>query len=379
MPKPRIALKRLTAADLSFFKWHFENQLLGGKQKAFNMNRDVFVDVLYPAVPEIAEEIDGGRFPIDLTIFGPCAKPAYNLQRKILRQHKNWRLDGEFVENPHDDSDRFNILTPDDYAIIEFTGVAYPTAANLYLISHACPEDEPLHAIISAEKSDEIAGRHSMIALGQDDLEKLVVKSCISEIHPVYALLMGEAIEDAALGGATGKEKIWSTPAGPAISPDALKKAKRRADDIGRQGEEHFNEYLMKIKDRGEIADFKWKSDENAVAPYDFEIFYFDGSKRLADVKSTSGDFGRKIHVSLNELKLMAHGDSEYALCRAYSVTENTAKLRIASNTKTFALSILEVLSNLPEGIQADSVSIDPQLLDFDEELDISPIQSVFD
>ena len=37
----KLAVKRLTASDLTFFVWHFRNQP-AGNQKAINLNADVF-------------------------------------------------------------------------------------------------------------------------------------------------------------------------------------------------------------------------------------------------------------------------------------------------------------------------------------------------
>ena len=43
----KLALKRLTASDLTLFEWHF-NYRNAGNQKAINLNADVFKDQLYP-------------------------------------------------------------------------------------------------------------------------------------------------------------------------------------------------------------------------------------------------------------------------------------------------------------------------------------------
>ena len=93
----KILIKRLTASDLTLFKWHFEN-INAGNQKAINLNRDIFIDILYPSLPIVAEE-EGWRFPLDLYLFGPGLHKEYNLQRKIIKggTYKNWRLDGEFI------------------------------------------------------------------------------------------------------------------------------------------------------------------------------------------------------------------------------------------------------------------------------------------
>ena len=58
----KLALKRLTASDLTFFEWHFRNHN-AGNQKAINLNADVFVEELFRALPEVSIETRG-KIPI---------------------------------------------------------------------------------------------------------------------------------------------------------------------------------------------------------------------------------------------------------------------------------------------------------------------------
>ena len=111
----KLSVKRLTVSDLTLFEWHFRNQEKGGNQKAINLNRDVFIDELFPSVPEVAQQNDN-RLPLDLHIYGPGLYPLHNVQRKIIKQpgsYKNWRLDGEFIHNPIDEQERYNKLGRD--------------------------------------------------------------------------------------------------------------------------------------------------------------------------------------------------------------------------------------------------------------------------
>ena len=126
----KLAIKRLTASDLTLFEWHFRNHT-AGNQKAINLNADVFIDQLYPALPELATE-KGGKIPLDLFIYGPGFAGEHNLQRKIVKfgAYKNWRLNGEYIADPTDFPERFRILSPGDYAIFDFEGAAVPTSAR---------------------------------------------------------------------------------------------------------------------------------------------------------------------------------------------------------------------------------------------------------
>ena len=96
----KLALKRLTASDLTFFEWHFRNHN-AGNQKAINLNADVFIDQLYPALDAIVRDRHN-KLGIDLWIAGPGAADPVNLQRKIIKgaAYKNWRLDGGVCLQP---------------------------------------------------------------------------------------------------------------------------------------------------------------------------------------------------------------------------------------------------------------------------------------
>jgi hypothetical protein len=139
----KYAVKRLTASDLTFFFWHFKYKN-AGNQKAINLNADVFVNQLYPQLPDMALS-RGGKFPLDLFLYGPGLKGEYNLQRKIIKwgSYKNWRLDGEYVTNPLEDDTRFNVLTPGDLAVVMFAGDMIPTSAKIVCLSDNVPEDKP--------------------------------------------------------------------------------------------------------------------------------------------------------------------------------------------------------------------------------------------
>ena len=127
----RIALKRLSASDLTLFEYHFR-QTSGTKQKAFNLDKSVFIDRLYPSLPET---VGSGRVQVDLSIYGPGLAGLDNLQRKILKQQKNWRFDGELIYNPPEEEDRYNVLSKGDFAIFDFMGEVEPRAARMYLIA----------------------------------------------------------------------------------------------------------------------------------------------------------------------------------------------------------------------------------------------------
>ena len=365
--KSKIALKRLTASDLTLFEWHFKNRN-AGNQKAINLNRKVFIDKLYPSVPEAIQE-RGGRIPLDLTIFGPGIKPSINLQRKIIKfkTYKNWRLDGEFIYNPAEDPERFNKLRDGDFALIEFSGAVIPVSSRLYLIGRDYPDDVNLYAAL-----DHFLADKGMETVNNDMLEEIVKTAAVTEDHPIYGLILGDALEEAALGGAEGMERLWSKAVVHHLSPEAFQKAKRNAENVGFQGEEYTNIYFEELQKSKKIKAFTWVSIENAIAPYDFTVIQLDGSSRFVDVKSTTRDFRANIHISLNELRSMAHENNIYDIYRVFSISESSAKLKIASDMKDFAQKVLSVLENLPLGTMADGISVKPDILSFSDEITIS-------
>jgi len=365
----QIAVKRMTASDLTIFEWQFRNEP-GGNQKSINLNRDVFIDVLYPSLPTIADSNDG-RVPLDLFLYGPGLAVEYNLQRKIIKgsSYKNWRLDGEFIPNPSEEPDRFNVLVPGDLMVIQFVGDFAPKSARAVLLASQVAEDQGLHRVIT----DWLGGK-VMRAISSEDLEGLVEQAVPPEEHPIHELTLEGELEDAALGGAVGQKRLFRRRSGGRMTRGALERARKNADQIGRLGEELMSVHLERLQSEGKIIDFKWVSDENAVAPYDYKITCVTGETVKLDVKATSGEFDRRIHISLGELEEMARGDSRYDLCRMYEIGHTGAQLRVAEDCGDFARGILTAFESLPDGVTADCVSVRPDCLPFGDDTAVTPV-----
>lgn len=362
----KFALKRLTASDLTFFVWHFKNHN-AGNQKAINLNADVFVGRLFPSLPGAAISMNG-RIPIDLYIYGPGLQPELNLQRKIIKigSYKNWRLDGEFIYDPETNPDRFHSLQPDDLVLFEFLGEIVPNVMKTFFIAQSVEADHQLYEAFRDYISD-----RSMVETSYPEIEELIAKAAPPEEHPIYELLLEADLEDAAEGGAEGLKRVYSRPAGRRLSKIELANAVRRVEEIGQIGEEFVNAYLERLKSSGQISEFQWVSTENAVAPFDF-WYEESGNRILLDVKATTGDFERNLHVSLPELQIMQDTTNRYLIFRVYSIVGNTAKLRISGELSKLSTAILAILAGLPKGINADGVSLAPNLLDFGAEIDLT-------
>lgn len=357
----KLALKRLTASDLTLFKWHFQNRP-AGKQKAFNLDARILVDALYPALGE-PSSIPIPRYPVDLYLLGPGVRPADNLQRKILKQQKNWRLNGELIDNPVETPERYNILQPGDYALLEFSGDRVPNACSVTLIAAEEPADTALHTELSRRYPD------GSMWLMEERLvsEVLQIAQPLPE-HPLYGWFESAALEDAALGGTTGVNAINRRRNGRGMTPAEFVRSKQAAEQNGIAGEEFLNDYFERLLDTGEVAAVEWTSSLNAISPFDFRITTLLGERRVVDAKSTSGDFGNVIHLSYGEMYRAVNGPEPYDIYRLYALNENAAKLRIARDVRAALRPILHAIGELPDGVTVDSISIRPECLPFHEE-----------
>lgn len=180
-------------------------------------------------------------------------------------------------------------------------------------------------------------------------------------------------LEDAVLGGSQGRNKL--SKLGRIVTPDKFRRNQKIMESIGYKGEKCVNFYLQGLKNEGKIDSFEWVSKQNVISPYDFWVSHDGDSKDFIDVKSTSGEFERKIHISLSELELMSSDTQRYRIYRIFNIDENnrTAKLRIAEGVRSFAKGIIEVFNGLPEGVCANGISVEPSKsgLNFQPEIEI--------
>lgn len=366
----KFALKRLTASDLTLFEWHFRNHN-AGNQKAINLNADVFVDELFPSIDLVAGPGEG-KLPLDLWIIGPGLAPPVNLQRKIIKgsAYKNWRLDGEFIFNPPDNPDRFNVLEPGDFSLLAFQGDIAPVTATVIFVARAHPADRALHEAI--EKLGWPA-RRTMVALSEEQIQEIAAQASLPSDHPVVALGLTEELREAAQGSAKAAEKLLRSGRVIRLSAADLRRARETAEQTGELGEGLISAYLQSEKDAGRIKDFEWTSRINAVSPFDFRVTQINDQQELVDVKTTSGAFERDLHISIPELKTMALGANPYRIFRVFEATKDGAKMRISTEIKAFAIGALDVLAKLPKGVTADSVSVEPAALVFSDPIALHP------
>jgi len=363
----KLALKRLTASDLTFFEWHFKNRN-AGNQKAINLNADVFTGQLYPALEIIARERHN-KLGIDLWIAGPAAKEPINLQRKIIKgtAYKNWRLDGEFVHNSEDEPDRFNTLESGDIALFQFEGELVPDTITLILVSKIAPEDQVLF-----KRLDSTLGDRRMMAFSISALGGIFEDLPVPQSHPVWSVISDENLVEAAMGQAPAVDRLLSQPRPVRLSLEDLRKTRRAAEEIGQLGEVLVDFHLQGSLAAAEITNYEWVSAINAIAPYDFRV-QCDSAWEKLEIKTTAGDFNREFYLSLNELREMAYGDEAYRIARVYKTSENGAKMRISQYLRAYGQLILGHFTALPEGVTPNGVTIAPDIRMFNGEVILFP------
>lgn len=186
-------------------------------------------------------------------------------------------------------------------------------------------------------------------------LDKIIIRMRMSLSRPV----IDPDLEEIARRGYQEKE----------VSQELLQEIKRSTLEVGIAGEEIINSYLVSLCEDGKIKQFKWISKHNANSPFDFCVENCVNEQINIDVKSTRGEFSRRIHISYGELKTMCFSDRRYDIYRVYELNDDGAKLRIADDMRSFASSVLQNFDGLPKGVTPDSISVDTSILNFSQEI----------
>lgn len=363
----RLAIKRLTPSDCTLFEGVFRT-INAGNQKSINLNADVLIGQLYPGLAASAAATDN-EIALAISIYGPDAKGAHNLSRKIIKNtsYKNWRLDGEFIPGPPGDTSRYDGIQPGDLAIMAFKGDPSPSGMDLIVVSKSNPADATLHAALMT-----LFGNRSMIAATPVQIAAAATGADVPETHPIYIAAadpeMDAALEDAAQGGIEGTGKLLQNKSSRKISGTDLAKTKAKAEFIGLDGEGLINSYLAARIAAGDVVSYTWASDANAIAPFDFETLTAAGQRTLIDVKSTTGPFDNVIHLSIAEI-IEASGEVPYRVYRVFELNEDGGKLRISDDIRPLAQKLKAIHeAHMPDGIRVDGLSVDVSVLTWSAE-----------
>lgn len=357
----KLALKKLKASDLSFFVPYL-NRFPNTKQKGFNLDQRVIEAALFPTLSDEVEATPDKRAPVALTILGPGGAPAYLLMRKVLKQQKNWRLNGEAVANPPGESHRFDGVAPEDIAIMEFSGTSLPSAVKVVLLSATNPMDAATHAAFR----DAFPGE-SMSLLSEERIEQIIHAANTPLNHPIRDWLDKESLEKLGQGDPDATEWLLKTRKGRGVTASELKKAKESAEKVGRRGEQLLDYYFESFAPTNGIR-HEWVANVNAISPFDFKLTLGDASERHVDAKSTSGPFGGPVHFSLGEIRHALTSGVPYDIHRLYDVTDNRCVMRVARDIAEKLRPIANIVRSLPDGVSADQFSFRPEFFDFDTE-----------
>ncbi len=367
----KIAAKRLTKSDLSLFHWHYhEKYEEKSKQKAINLNANILVGELFPDLPDIADE-KNNRLLLDMQVLGPDMKPALGFARKIIKgdTYKNWRLDGEIIHNPDDDPNRFNVLDEGDIVLLVFEGEDSPEILRAYFLAQESGADQSIHGLLNG-----YLGPGPMKQLSVEDLDDLISRGDVPTEHPIRELLLRDAIEDLAMGGYEGAKELRRRRSSRTMTNREIENARLKCAKIGRDGEELFNAYLDAQKRSGGIKNYEWVARINAISPFDFTVEPLNGQPYSVDVKTTEGGFLNRIHVSFSELVEMTDS-RDYNIARVYKIDGDRAKLRFSHPMKDIASGIMKEIAGLPEGVSIDSISISPEMINWEGSVDLDESQ----
>lgn len=356
----KLAVKKLTESDLSFFHVNVVRYPNKGKQKAFNLDRRVLEKTFYPDIAAVIDADPEKRAGLVLSFFGPGSASRHLLTRKILKAEKNWRLNGEDVSNPHDQPGRYDVLAPGDFALMEFSGVGAPSSVKAVLIAANHDADASTHRAIQS-----MFGDFSMLVLTDGDIERIVAVGAPAITHPIRDWLDASLIEDVGQGGGNAAEILNSTRRGRGISEIELRNAKLAAERVGKSGEELLDQ-LFRANQYPDVAGHEWVAKINAISPFDFRLSMSDGVERHVDAKSTAGPFQNPIHLSLGEIRHAMHSGVPYDIFRLYEVKEYSACFRVAKNIAAQLAPVLEVITALPDGVDVDSLSFAPDVFTFE-------------
>lgn len=354
MNRLRTAIKRLTQSDLSFFKVHLKLS----KQKAINLNSNVFIESYFPGLSNSFDNIH-----LQLSIIGPGNRQQHNLSRKILRSQgsKNWRLNGEFIYNPEEDPIRYDSLIPDDYAILIFEGAERPTAITMILVGKN--EDRDLHLLINEEVN--IAGKNTMVDVSSQEILKVLERISFPEentnILDYVNSFNNDTVEDVLYGNNQFKSDQQITRRFASLTHEQLQRQMQTAQETGRYGEEIFRAWLIQ---RGQTEEnFKWISNDSARSSYDYEItmpFWMPSlEKAYIDVKTTKSHFDQPFHMSLSEIKFASRHEN-YRIARIFDLNNISTQVYILSGIAEIAKKILDNFSSLPGTVAVDSISLVP-------------------
>ena len=370
----KYAIKLLTQSDLTLFASYYRRNGTS-KQKGINLNGDVLAGELFPSLSRV---VTGNvEHAVTLDIYGPGITPLLRQMRKIIKPEggKNWRLNGKLIETPRAEPSRFSALSAEDVAVLGFDGADLPETVSMVVLSQGSSADvQTLQAI--RQELGLIPRARSMVSLSLQQLQIFAAKA--PQDHPIRLLLpdatRSEDLSVAAEGNERATERLYQRARSGAtrpVSASELERARTRAREVGRAGEVLFNRHLERRLALGEIDDFEWAADINAVSPFDFSVSTTEGTVERVDVKSTTGKFATPFHISSAELEV-ATLEVDFRVARVFGVDgPGGARMKISDGIRELAAEVRAALGAMPAGVSVASVQIDPARLAWGAEVSL--------
>ena len=370
----KYAVKLLTQSDLTLFASYYRRNGTS-RQKGINLNGDVLAGELFP---NLSRAVTGNvERAVTLDIYGPGITPLLRQMRKIIKPEggRNWRLNGKLIETPRAEPARFSTLSVGDVAVLGFDGADLPESVSMIVLSQDSPADvQTLQAM--RRELGLVARTRSMVSLSLQQLQIFAAKA--PKDHPMQLLLpdaaRSEDLTVAAEGDEKATERLYQRARSGATRPVSaaeLERARTRAREVGRAGEVLFNRHLERRLALGEIYDFEWAADTNAVSPFDFSVSMTEGVVERIDVKSTTGRFETPFHISSAELEV-ATLELDFRVARVFGVDgPGGARLKISDGIRELAAEVRAALRAMPTGVSVASVQIDPGRLAWGAEVSL--------
>ena len=129
--------------------------------------------------------------------------------------------------------------------------------------------------------------------------------------------------------------------------------AMRSINEIGKAGEVMINNYLLSLKNNGEIKDFVWANEEKEKGlPYDFYYITNDNRTIYLDVKTTNHKFTQRMIFSGQESDFVSDDTINYRIYRVYGDGSGRHLLKICANAKKLFKKITLATSSYKNGIE---------------------------
>ena len=358
----RLALKRLSASDLSLFAHHLKKS----KQKAINLNASPFTTVFYPGLKDAGSEAKAA-YKVDLNVFGPGLHGGHRIVRKVTKTPggKNWRLNGEFIEDGHiPPAGRVHEMVKGDLALLEFHGDLRPETIDLYLIQASNAVDSGIHPAFDA-----ILGSKSLIPVTVAQVLEVLDEAGAAVNHPIRSIATaGDDVEqEVAVPGKRFQPYVVGQMTGQ--TAEQLEQAGKNRTEVGVRGEKWFNKKCTSWKASGAFQDYIWVAKQDPTAPFDFLLVFGPGDELRVDVKSTDAAFSSAFFVSGKETEEMARAGVPYRICRLGRLSSpDGPEWRFTTDLQAFAGKLWEALDEaLPDEVGIKSLSWRPDGLPWDD------------